>query len=108
MLRVDFNSILAVESELPEIIVKARAGQPLSEVEQFRVQSFYRRMFIAWEWEWGEQELGRFDAPVASWRRIMDGEGDTNYPGARETWEDRKSTFDPGFVKFMEEEIMNQ
>jgi hypothetical protein len=109
MLRVDFSTLLAVDSGLPAIIVKAQANQELDDLEAYRLQRFYMRMFIAWQWEWGEHELGRIEAPISAWRAAMRSDSDSTlmlYPGVRETWEASKSTFKPDFVQFIDEEVI--
>ena len=77
--------------------------------EQFRLRNFYMQMFVNWQWEWGEHRLGRIQAPIDAWRRLMLMESTqaiARYPGLRSTWEANKYAFTPDFINFMDNDLL--
>ena len=62
-------------------------------------------MLTTWQWEFGEDQLGRISAPVTAWQRLMrEIPTDTGwyYPRLRQTWESNRSAFTPEFAAFMD------
>ena len=104
--RADFFFEIASDSEFVALIAKAQAGEPLSTEDDLRLYNFYMGLFTNWQWEFGEDRLGRLDAPVEAWRRVMQeipNDVGWHYPRIRETWESNKFAFTLPFIAFMDE-----
>ena len=103
--RASFLFDLADNDEISSLIVNAQQGQPLDTLGQYKLYNVYMSMLATWQWEFGEDQLGRIRAPVDAWRRVMqEVPNDTGwyYPGLRQTWESNRSAFTPEFAEFME------
>jgi hypothetical protein len=104
------NRISANEMELePEnlsVINKARNGEELTQEETLRLRLFANGIFVRWEAEYRELAAGMYttaDLPLEGYRQSF-----SSFPGLRDRWQTRKHTADPGFVQFMEENVVNE
>ncbi len=92
--------------ELLRSVLKAREGEDLNKLEALRLDSFYRSVFVNWEWEYQQYEKEVLDVleqpPNSRWRPAVN-----YYPLMRESWSTHKATMSPRFVKYMEEEVLN-
>jgi hypothetical protein len=59
--RNDGIRTVATDEFLPEIISKVDAGENLSPVESFRINTFLRAFVFSWEYEWQQYQKGRYD-----------------------------------------------
>lgn len=106
--RSDYFNRLSTDPVLMPVMVKARTGQPLDEVEEARLLAHYVAMFIGWQWEWEEHERGLLQLPEDAWRSAFEpgNESPGNSPLARTAWEQNRANFRPDFVAFMENTII--
>ena len=64
-----------------------------------------------WEWQHGEYRAGTLrldELPVSAWRLWYRGEGGQVPLPVREVWEARRPALNPEFVKFMEQNVVNE
>ncbi len=102
-------TIEATEPELAAILVKERNGDALTEIEDFRIQAFWMRVLKVLEWGHFEQPDSRTwiagqrrnYARSSSYRRAWQGESGGPLASG-------KDVFDPRFVQFMEENVVNE
>ena len=104
------NRISAVEMTLvPEnlsVISKAQNGEELTQEETLRLSFIGTGLFVRWEAEYKELAAGMYttaDVPLEGYRQSF-----SSFPGLRDEWQTRKRTADPGFVQFMEENVVNE
>ena len=104
------NRISASEMNLlPEnlsALLKARNGEELSAEENYRLELIAVSLLVRWEAEYNEFEAGMFTMealPVEGYRSSI-----RSHPSLLEVWELRKSFLHPGFVQFMEENVVNE
>jgi hypothetical protein len=91
------------------VLVKAQNGEELSSLDKRRLWNLYMSLFVNWQWEWGEHNLGRFEAPIQAWRNLFQeipGKPGS-LPGLKETWEANKDDLTPEFVEFMDKNVVN-
>ena len=98
--RSSFRAVPRDNREFAEILVKADRGEVLLPVEQLQLESHWKQMFSAWEWEYFESKTGRFDLPVAGYRNGIQG------PGALEHWEVTKGRLHPEFVAWVDKNVV--
>ena len=91
--------------ELLKSMVKAREGGDLNQLESMRLETFYRAVFVNWQWEYEQYETGTLDVldqpPELRWRPAV-----SYYPLMREIWSAQKSAYSPRFVQYMEENVL--
>jgi len=92
------QTIIAENSQLAEILAKNLAGTDLSAAEQIQFNALYGRAIANIAWAFGE--LPTSELPVSAYRRVLNG------PGVHSVWEDEKDSFDPEFVRFIEEQLL--
>ena len=95
----------AIDGELTEIRVRAGTNEPLTEVEYRRVDGALMRVFLNLDWIY--RELPE-DSPEVSQIRVTQRRSFANDASYRRVWEDRKSSFSPEFVQWMEENVVNE
>ncbi len=96
-------SIIATEPELTTVIIKDRNGQELTEVEKLRIEAYWMRMLTNVAWGFSElQGTSEIDVYIFNQRRNFT---EQNY--IRTVWQERSGAFDPAFVQFMEENVVN-
>jgi len=92
---------MAENPDFAEIWLKVLDKEELTRVEQMRVDAFLLHAFLVREWSY--RELPESELPVERWRR--------NHRQIKQyglLWEREKSNFDPGFVQFMNENVLNE
>jgi hypothetical protein len=95
---------LAEDPDLTELRVRAAKGEPLSDVEQRRIEGALMATFLILQWEFGEFSE---DSPeVANIREVQvrNFSTDASY---RRFWNDRKEVFSPEFVRWMDEQVVS-
>ncbi len=96
-------SLLADNGELAAIWVKETDGEELTAVEAVRLGSFYIRGLIGYQTSY--QQLPREELePMTNWFRLRYQTSST----WRTTWEQHRVNLDPGFVRFMEENVVGR
>jgi len=91
-----------------EAVHKYAAGKDVTPEERSAALMTALKGIELWEWQYGEYRAGmlpREQLPLAAWRAWFAGQGLSPIP-FREVWELRKSTMNPEFVRFFEEEIV--
>ena len=91
---------LAVEHpDLAEFCVRSQNGGDLTAAETYRLQSYWSRLFANMHWTYLE---AYDDLPLETWRRIFRG------ALVKDHWENRKADYTPKFVKFVDENVVNE
>jgi len=102
--RVGANTLLATDSELATAVIKDQAGEPLSDLEAFKVESQFAATLAKWEWEYRQYASGvDADLPAEDWRAVF-----RSFPVMRRLWADDKfkRRFSPQFAQFMDQKIV--
>lgn len=96
---------LTQNDELLKSMLKAKEGIELNDLEMLRLQTFYRTVFVNWEWEYEQFEKGILDVldqpPEDRWRPAVG-----FYPLLKETWSVQKFAMTPRFVQYMDEHVV--
>ena len=94
------NYTLRVENpDLAEAWKKAYGNEPLSSSERTLVEAFAMRVLLVREWSY--RELPESEIPVERWKRNQN-----RVEQLRMVFEREKGDLDPGFVQFMEENVV--
>jgi len=94
------NYTLRVENpDLAEAWKKAYGNEPLSSSERTLVEAFAMRVLLVREWSY--KELPESEIPVERWKRNQN-----RVEQLRMVFEREKGNLDPGFVQFMEENVV--
>jgi hypothetical protein len=91
-------------NEFLDIALKKSAGEPLTPAENVRLRLHGQNVLDTFRWQYRELEAGRLPdgyIDLAAWRRVW-----RNTPSLREVFEDDRSELDPGFVQFIEAQIV--
>lgn len=103
------NSV-ANDPELAEFWFKVNSGEPLTELEQFRVDATARNNLVDWEWTYGQIRAGNLSfesLPIEVFRAAFHGQGGERKIDYAPLWESVKSQFNPDFVTFMQEYVIS-
>ncbi len=102
--RVETAGMIANDPYLAPLLVKVRNGEPLSEEEELRLDSFANGALGRWEWEWAQRERGLLpDRPVEAYRANVAGN-----PYLAQWLLQHENRFDPGFVGWMKTSVISQ
>ena len=109
-IRTDIWAVLADSPELVAYLVKDRNGETLTSEEELRLNSFWMRTLLNLEWQYVELPEN-IDSWTAGHRRNYE-----SYGSLRRTWEGGgagsraagRHNFNPGFVEFYEQTIVNR
>ena len=104
-MQTDWINALYRDADLAELTIRARNGEALTETEEFRLQGLRQRMLVAFEYVYGEVQRGMIDESTMS-AEAWQG-GFRNVPRMMDTWNQSKSNRDPGFVRWMEANVVN-
>jgi hypothetical protein len=102
---VDAWRFFAENGDLVELREREKSGEELSSVETRRVDSSVMSIFVIVAWTFAE--LSEESSDLRQVREVQR-YNFANSPEYRRVWEARKSTFDPAFVQWMEENVVNQ
>ena len=94
----------AVDGDLTELRVRAGNNEELNEFEWRRVEGAVMRIFVNLEWIHRELPEG---SPERNYNREVQRGRFANDASYRKVWESRKKAFDPGFVQWMEENVVD-
>jgi len=86
---------------LNELLLRAMEKEPLSPAEQARVEQFVMRAQLIREWSF--KELPRTEIPIERWRQNT-----RAIEQYRTVFERDRANLDPDFVRFMEENVVNE
>lgn len=93
-------------TDLFKALYQARQGAKLEPLDRQRLEVYYRQVFAAWDWEYGQYDddllytAGR--PPVSRWRSSIE-----YYPFMRESWPVHKATYSDRFVQYMEQHVLS-
>ncbi|MFT5502025.1 MAG: hypothetical protein ACI88G_002166 [Woeseiaceae bacterium] len=99
--RSDVVGQLHQNSGLAAIFSEASEGKPLTSTEQMQLDSFYSDMFVAWEWEFQEGQIGSLVVPVWAYRQSWN-----EYPLLSEAWGQARPYYSSAFQEFMSQEVI--
>jgi hypothetical protein len=106
--RADMNTVLTTPHVI-SALHKHAAGEPLSREEETYVFSASVRFIEMWEWQYREFAAGMLrleQLPIQSWHSWYHNE--TKLPLAIDkVWQARKHVYDPAFVAFIEDNVVN-
>jgi len=96
---------LAENGDLTELRVRAWNNEALTEAEQIRVDAAAMRVLVNMEWIYRELPA---DSPERNYMRDQLRSSFSRGPTTGSVWEERKAAFDPGFVQWMDENVVNE
>ena len=102
---VDAWRFFAENGDLAELREREKSGEELSNAERRRVDAAVMSVFVIVAWTFAELSEESLDLRQV---REVQRYNFANSPEYRRVWEARKSTFDPAFVQWMEENVVNQ
>ena len=94
----------AGSADLAELRAQARNGEALSDAERWRVDGSIMAIFVMLEWTFRELPG---DSPEMNQVRQVQQYNFANDVSYGEIWEDRKISFDPEFVQWMQENVID-
>ena len=92
---------------LAEIIVKARNGTPLTDVEDLMLFSRQLRLLRGFEVQYREYAKGAVDDLPLNWKKHFY-EGLNRNPPLIDAWEEARAVLRPDFVQYVEENILDR
>ena len=102
---VDAWRFTAVNGDLTELRERERNGEELTGDEVRRIDAVVMSVFVLVEWTFNE--LGADSEQMHQVRKVQR-YNFANFPEYRRVWEIRKSSFDPEFVIWIDEQVVNQ
>jgi len=99
---------------LAEALIKHRHGEKLTEYEQLVLDRNMETILVVFQNVFTEAQRGLIDEnsiPLDSWRGYFSGRNLSTpgyWPNISAYWEASKTDFDPAFVEFMEENVVNE
>ena len=94
----------AENGELAEIRVRERSGEELTDVERERVDALVMAIFVGLDWQFKELTA---NSPEMNQVREVQRYNFANKAEYRRVWADRKNSFRPEFVQWMDENVVN-
>ena len=94
----------AENGELAEIRVRERNGEELTDVERERVDALVMAIFVGLDWQFKELTA---NSPEMNQVREVQRYNFANKAEYRRVWADRKNSFRPEFVQWMDENVVN-
>ncbi len=104
VMSIDAWRSTAENDDLAELREREKSGEELSNGERRRVDSSVMSILVIVAWtfaELSEESLGLNQV------REVQRYNFANFPEYRRVWEERKSTFDPTFIEWMEDNVVN-
>jgi hypothetical protein len=95
----------AENSDLANLRIRAINGDSLSEPDIWRIESSIMATFVLLQWTFRELPIG--SPEIRQMKEVQRYHFDTD-PSYQKVWETRSSAFDPDFVQWMEENVVNQ
>ncbi len=102
---VDAWRFTAEHGDLYELRERANNNEVLSRAEQIRVDASVMAVFVMLEWTF--RELSK-DSPEMNQVREVQRYTFANEASTSKVWEARKNSFDPAFVQWMEQNVINR
>ena len=86
-----------------EILVKDSDGETLTAVEAHRIDAFWMAILFSYQTSFQQLPLDQIMGHAIFLRRYFE-----TQPSAHVTWEKNRDTFQPDFVQFMEQNVINR
>ncbi len=102
---IDLWNFTAEHGDLYELRERANNNEVLSRAEQIRVDASVMAVFVMLEWTF--RELSK-DSPEMNQVREVQRYNFANEASTSKVWEARKNSFDPAFVQWMEQNVINR
>ncbi len=102
--RVSYNDMMLVPENL-SVYLRAKSNEELRVEETARLTFIVTSILVRWESEHREFAAGMYPLetlPVAGYVDTF-----ANFPGFQDVWQSRGFLWDPEFVQFMEENVIN-
>ena len=96
---------LAENGDLTELRVRAWNNEALTEAEQMRVYAAAMRVLVNMEWMYRELPA---DSPERNYMRDQLRSSFSSGPTTGSVWQERKAAFDPSFVQWVDDNIVNR
>jgi len=99
----EYELFVAGNPDFTELIVKSIAGEPLSEVEKFRVQIFFRGALRNWQTSYVQYQLGALSEPI--WESQLGFMKDVirSDGGVRDFWRNNRDVFTSDFNQLFQQ-----
>jgi len=105
VMSVDAWRFFAENGDLAELREREKSGEELSNAERRRVDAAVMSVFVIVAWTFAELPEESSDLKQV---REVQRHNFANAPEYRRVWKARRSTFDPAFIQWMEENVVNQ
>jgi hypothetical protein len=106
---LDIQEEVFLNSDLAAILVKAGAGEPLTSVEQLRLDAFQQKVILGMQFQYEEFQSGALDRiNIAAWRAIYRGENSTLRVPLDNAWADLKDLMRPAFAEYFQTNIVDE
>ena len=100
---IEAFTIAAENTQLLATVLKDRDHETLTELEAAQLRAWWIRVLLTNQWAYSEMAVAD-TSPFVEMQRF----NNETYSLYRQTWEARKSYFQPDFIQFMEENVFNQ
>ena len=98
----DARTQVAENGELAAIVVKELDGENLNVVEKYQLSSYFMRGLVAYQTSYQQLPREEVERMANYFRRTYQ-----TSPTWRTTWEQKRDTFQPDFVQFIEQNVVN-
>ena len=91
---------------LADIVERAIAGEELTPTETLRLDAYWRDVLDSWQWQFRESQAGRLQSGIIdfdSWRSLWEPDF-----GLQRNYSETVDRRDADFVRFFEENVINQ
>ena len=112
--RLNENQLPIENPDLANALIKHRHGDELTEHEQLVLDRYMETILVVFQNVVIEAQRGLIDEqsiPIDSWRNLFSGRALSipgYWPDLSDYWEASKLGFDPAFVQWMEENVVNE
>jgi hypothetical protein len=106
---LSFQADVYSDAGLSEILIKADAGESLSDAEQLRLDAFQQRVLLGMQFQFEEFQNGALDrVNLAAWRAIYRGDNTTMRVPLDRAWRDLKDSLRPEFADYFQRNVVEQ
>jgi len=100
------NRLIENTGGIADVLRKSHNSVPLSDVEEFRVGIYYEDLVASWTWQFREVQEGRLADDFLDLSNVR-GIWRAN-PGLAGYVESRETRLDPEFVRYLQENVIEQ
>jgi hypothetical protein len=105
VIAIDTWRFIAENADLAELREKERQGKELSLADTRRIDATIMAILVALEWTFSERPEGSSERDqVIEVQRY----NFANYPEFGRVWQERKAAFNPSFVQWMDENVVDR